>query len=78
MRIAGWNMRGFTQSGRRTQLTEYIRKESIDAIFLQETIRQDFTDQELRKLVNGEIFTGIGNQQKGDLGDAHGSERGNL
>jgi hypothetical protein len=32
------------------------QKEKIDAIFLQETMRQDFTDQELMNLVNGELF----------------------
>jgi exonuclease III len=31
-------------------------KELLDIIFLQETMRQDFTDQELRGLVNGELF----------------------
>ena len=49
-------MRGFGRVGRRTQLKEYIRKEKLDIIFLQETMRQDFTDQELRGLVNGESF----------------------
>jgi endonuclease/exonuclease/phosphatase family metal-dependent hydrolase len=56
MRAAGWNMRGFGQSGRRTQFRDFIRKEQLNIIFLQETIRQDFTDQELRGLVNGELF----------------------
>jgi hypothetical protein len=28
----------------------------LDIIFLQETMRQDFTDQELRNLVNGDLF----------------------
>jgi hypothetical protein len=49
-------MRGFGKSGRRMQLKDYIQKEKIDAIFLQETMCQDFTDQELRNLVNGELF----------------------
>ena len=52
----GWNPRGFGRRGRRSQLKEYIRKEKLDIIFLQETMRQDFTDQELRGLVNGESF----------------------
>jgi exonuclease III len=56
MRAAGWNMRGFGRSGRRTQLHDFIRKEQLDIIFLQETMRQDFTDQELRGLVNNELF----------------------
>jgi exonuclease III len=56
MKALGWNFRGFGRSGRKTQLKEYIKKEKIDIIFLQETMRQDFTDQELRNLVEGEQF----------------------
>jgi exonuclease III len=56
MRIVGWNIRGFGRSGRKTQIKELARKEAVDVLFLQETIRQDFTDQELRSLVNGEVF----------------------
>jgi exonuclease III len=56
MRAAGWNMRGFGRSGQKTQLRDFISKEQLDIIFLQETMRQDFTDQELRGLVNGELF----------------------
>jgi hypothetical protein len=56
MRVAGWNMRGFGRSGRRTQLYDFIKKERLDIIFPQETMRQDFTDQELRSLVSGDLF----------------------
>jgi exonuclease III len=56
MKVAGWNLRGFDRSGRKTQLKDFIRKEALDIIFLQETMRQDFTDQELRGLVNGDLF----------------------
>jgi exonuclease III len=56
MRIVGWNIRGYGRSGRKTQIKELARKEGADVIFLQETICQDFTDQELRSLVNGEVF----------------------
>jgi exonuclease III len=56
MRIVGWNIHGFGHSGRRTQIKELVRKEGADVLFLQEMIRQDFTDQELRSLVNGEVF----------------------
>jgi exonuclease III len=56
MRAAGWNMRGFGRSGRRTQLQDFIKKERLDIIFLQETMRQEFTDQELRSLVSGDLF----------------------
>jgi exonuclease III len=56
MKVAGWNLRGFGRSGRKTQLKDFIRKEALDIIFLQETMCQDFTDQELRGLVNGDLF----------------------
>jgi exonuclease III len=56
MKALGWNFRGFGRSGRKTQLKDYIKKERIDIIFLQETMRHDFTDQELRNLVEGEQF----------------------
>jgi endonuclease/exonuclease/phosphatase family metal-dependent hydrolase len=49
-------MRGFGHSGRRTQLQDFIKKKRLDIIFLQETMRQDFTDQELRSLVSGDLF----------------------
>jgi exonuclease III len=49
-------MRGFGQRGRKTQLKDYLRKESIDVICLQETIKQSFTDQELKSIVLGETF----------------------
>jgi hypothetical protein len=49
-------MRGFGQCAQKNQLREFIWKEQLEIIFLQETMRQDFTDQELRGLVNGKLF----------------------
>ena len=49
-------MQGFGQRGRRLQLREYLRTEKLDIIFLQETIKQSFTDQELRSLECGDRF----------------------
>ena len=56
MRAGGWNMRGFGQSGRRTQVKDYMKTEHLDIIFLQETIKQSFTDQELRNLESEDKF----------------------
>jgi exonuclease III len=56
MRIVGWNIHGFGRSGRKTQIRELVRKKGTDVVFLQEMIHQDFTDQELRSLVNGVVF----------------------
>ena len=57
MRVLIWNMRGFGRRGRRNQLREYLRKVKVDIIILQETIRQSFSDHELRSLELGGLFT---------------------
>jgi endonuclease/exonuclease/phosphatase family metal-dependent hydrolase len=54
MRCLFWNIRGFGRKGRRTLLKEYLRLHRIDVVLLQETIKQDFTDVELRSLEVGE------------------------
>jgi hypothetical protein len=56
MRAFFWNIRGFGRRGRRTMLKEYLWMHRIDIVCLQETTKQDFTDQELRSLEVGEIF----------------------
>ena len=47
MRYIFWNIRGCGHSGRRTQLREYIAREHIDVVALQETIKVDFTYRDL-------------------------------
>ena len=49
-------MRGFGQGGHRSQLRDYIRNEKLDIIFVQETIKQSFTDLELRGIDGNERF----------------------
>ena len=56
MRAGGWNIRGFGQSGHRTQIKDCMRKENMDIVFLQETIKQSFTDQELRNQESRDRF----------------------
>src|SRR4051812_36763670 len=50
MKLLCWNMRGFGQLGRRRQLINYIRDEAIDIVGLQETVKHDFSIQELEGL----------------------------
>ena len=50
IRLFDWNLCGFGQVGRRNQLRDYMRSEDVDIVGLQETIRQDFTIQELEGL----------------------------
>ena len=45
-----WNIRGFGHLGRRTLLKEYMRKEDVDIVGLQETIKTDFRFHELLSL----------------------------
>jgi exonuclease III len=56
MRIMNWNFRGLGRCGRTTQLKDYLRKEKIDIICLQETIKTEFTDHEIRSIKPGEMF----------------------
>jgi exonuclease III len=56
MRFLFWNIHGFGRTGRWTLLRDYLRNHQIDVVCLQETIKQDFTDQELRGLEVGERF----------------------
>jgi hypothetical protein len=53
MKALIYNIRGFGQVGRRTQLRDYVRRERLDLIGLQETIKQDFSMAELRSLECG-------------------------
>jgi mRNA deadenylase 3'-5' endonuclease subunit Ccr4 len=50
------NIRGFDRWGRRTLLKYYLRNHHIDVVCLQEMIKQDFTNQELRSLEVGGNF----------------------
>jgi endonuclease/exonuclease/phosphatase family metal-dependent hydrolase len=56
MKALIYNIRGFGQVGRRTQLRDYVRRERLDLIGLQETIKQEFTMAELRSLECGGQF----------------------
>ena len=47
MRFLFWNIRGCGHVGRRTQLREYMAKERIDIVSLQETIKADFAHRDL-------------------------------
>jgi hypothetical protein len=56
MRALIRNIRGFGRRGRRNQLTDFLRNAHVDILFLQETIRQDFSLQELESLEVGDKF----------------------
>jgi hypothetical protein len=56
MRFLIQNIRGWNAPGRRTQLKDTFRNDRVDIIGLQETIKQDFSAQELRWLEHGGQF----------------------
>lgn len=47
MRFLFWNIRGCGHVRRRTQLREYMAKDRIDIVALQETIKANFTYRDL-------------------------------
>jgi exonuclease III len=56
MRVLIWNIRGFGRRGHQNQLRDYLRSNKVDILFLQETIRQDFSLGELDSLEVGDKF----------------------
>jgi hypothetical protein len=56
MRALICNIRGFGRRGRRNQLRDFLINAHIDILFLQETVRQDFSLQELESLEVGDKF----------------------
>jgi exonuclease III len=57
MRALIWNFRGFGSKDWKRQLREFLRKEEVDIIGLQETIRQTFSKEELNGLIVSKVFT---------------------
>jgi exonuclease III len=56
MRFLIQNIQGWGAPGRRTQLKDIFKTEQVDIIGLQETIKQDFSAQELHWLEHGGQF----------------------
>ena len=56
MRIFIWNVRGLGKPARRGQLRDYILKERIDIVGLQETIKIDFSRKDLAELAGDQNF----------------------
>ena len=56
MKILMWNVRGLGKPARRRQVREHIFQEKVEVVGLQETIKGDFSDQDLQKLAGGLQF----------------------
>ena len=50
MRCMFWNVRGLVTAHRRGLVLKHINQENLDIVGIHETIKQDFSDQELRDM----------------------------
>ena len=55
MKVLFWNIRGLGAVGRQRQLRELVFEHRIDIVCIQETIKNDFSDRELRGLWGDEF-----------------------
>lgn len=56
MRILFWNVRGLGKAYRRNWVKDHVMLEDLDVVALQETIKQDFSDVELKELGGNRDF----------------------
>jgi len=56
MRLLFWNVRGLGKSNRRELVKEHVLQESLDLVALQETIKHDFEDWELKEMFGNKEF----------------------
>jgi exonuclease III len=68
MRFLFWNVRGLGKGSRRRQVQEFIAECKLDILGLQETIKENFSDKELRELAGGRDFTWQWSPAKGRSG----------
>lgn len=59
MRILFWNVRGLGKANRRSWVKEHILTEDLDIVAIQETIKQDFIDIELKELSGNRYFNWV-------------------
>ena len=60
MRGVFWNVRGIGQDHKKRYIREMILDQKLDFIGLSQTIKQDFTKNELHNLCGGKITNGVG------------------
>ena len=68
MRVLSWNVRGLGKKARKRQVRDYIIKERIEIVGLQETMKQDFSDHDLHELAGGINFSWLWLPAKGKSG----------
>ena len=68
MKIMFWNVRGMGKSSRRSLVKDHIISDSLEVVALQETIKQNFEDWELRELAGNQDFSWFWSPSKGHSG----------
>ena len=69
MRGVFWNVRGIGQDHKKRYVREMIIDQRLDFIGISETIKQDFTKNELHNLAGGKKFSGNGLPLEANLGE---------
>jgi exonuclease III len=68
MRFFFWNVRGLGKESRKRQVKDFIEEHNMEVVGLQETIKADFTDRELRELLGNRDFSWKWSPVKGRSG----------
>lgn len=68
MRILFWNVRGLGKAYRRSWVKNHILSEDLDIVALQETIKQDFSDFELKEMAGNRYFSWVWSPARGHSG----------
>jgi len=68
MKVMFWNVRGLGKPHRRSLVRKHILSDNLEVVALQETIKQNFDDWELKELAGNQDFTWFWSPSKGHSG----------
>jgi exonuclease III len=68
MKVMFWNVRGLGRGSRRSLVRNHIISDNLEVVALQETIKQNFEDWELRELAGNQSFSWCWSPSKGHSG----------
>lgn len=74
MKIFFWNVRGLGKSYRRSLVGKHIISDNLEMVALQETMKQDFKDWEIKEMLGNQDFSWSWSPSKGHSGG--GDDRG--
>jgi len=69
MKIMFWNVRGLGKAYRRSLVKSHVIQEELDVVAVQETIKTDFVDWELKEMAGNKDFVWYWIPAKGHSGD---------